>query len=234
MKALLIKKDTLYHFKTRVQIWITFSGNFRMSINNVFHKTARGLPLALASVVLLMMAATGTNADSSNTQPGDDAFKTVEWTDLMPEEDLNALSNPPEYINEVEDGSFEDQINDQFQNTINTIAEDRYQQALVSTSVVSELNGESIRIPGFIVPLEFNDDQTITQFFLVPYFGACIHMPPPPPNQMIFVNYPKGLKLNALYDPFWISGVLKTSLQENDMATSAYAMDMQTFESYQE
>ena len=205
-----------------------------MSINNVFHKTARGLPLALASVVLLMMAATGTNADSSNTQPGDDAFKTVEWTDLMPEEDLNALSNPPEYINEVEDGSFEDQINDQFQNTINTIAEDRYQQALVSTSVVSELNGESIRIPGFIVPLEFNDDQTITQFFLVPYFGACIHMPPPPPNQMIFVNYPKGLKLNALYDPFWISGVLNTSLQENDMATSAYAMDMQTFESYQE
>ena len=205
-----------------------------MSINNVFHKTARGLPLALASVVLLMMAATGTNADSSNTQPGGDAFKTVEWTDLMPEEDLNALSNPPEYINEVEDGSFEDQINDQFQNTINTIAEDRYQQALVSTSVVSELNGESIRIPGFIVPLEFNDDQTITQFFLVPYFGACIHMPPPPPNQMVFVNYPKGLKLNALYDPFWISGVLKTSLQENDMATSAYAMDMQTFESYQE
>ena len=205
-----------------------------MSINNVFHKTARGLPLALASVVLLMMAATGTNADSSNTQPGGDAFKTVEWTDLMPEEDLNALSNPPEYINEVEDGSFEDQINDQFQNTINTIAEDRYQQALVSTSVVSELNGESIRIPGFIVPLEFNDDQTITQFFLVPYFGACIHMPPPPPNQMIFVNYPKGLKLNALYDPFWISGVLNTSLQENDMATSAYAMDMQTFESYQE
>lgn len=205
-----------------------------MSINNVFHKTARGLPLALASVVLLMMAATGTNADSSNTQPGDDAFKTVEWTDLMPEEDLNALSNPPEYINEVEDGSFEDQINDQFQNTINTTTDDRYQQALVSTSVVSELDGESIRIPGFIVPLEFNDDQTITQFFLVPYFGACIHMPPPPPNQMIFVNYPRGLKLNALYDPFWISGVLKTSLQENDMATSAYAMDMQKFESYQE
>lgn len=205
-----------------------------MSINNVFHKTARGLPLALASVVLLMMAATGSNADSSNTQPGDDAFKTVEWTDLMPEEDLNALSNPPEYINEVEDGSFEDQINDQFQNTINTTTDDRYQQALVSTSVVSELDGESIRIPGFIVPLEFNDDQTITQFFLVPYFGACIHMPPPPPNQMIFVNYPRGLKLNALYDPFWISGVLKTSLQENDMATSAYAMDMQKFESYQE
>ena len=234
MKALSIKNDTLYHFRVRVQIWITFSGNFRMSINNVFHTTARRLPLALASVVLLIMIVTGANADSNNTQPSDDAFKTVEWTDLMPEEDLNALSNPPEYINEVEDGSFEDQINDQFESTINTIAEDRYQQALVSTSVVSELNGESIRIPGFIVPLEFNDDQTITQFFLVPYFGACIHMPPPPPNQMIFVNYPKGLKLNALYDPFWISGVLKTSLQENDMATSAYAMDMQEFEPYQE
>lgn len=161
-------------------------------------------------------------------------FKTVEWTDLMPKEDLDALLNPPSYVTDVEDGSFEDQISNQIQNSIATANGDRYQQALASTRIISEMAGKMIRIPGFIVPLEFDDEQTITQFFLVPFFGACIHVPPPPPNQIIFVNYPQGLKLDALYDPFWISGTLKTSLVENDMAIAAYSMQMQSFEVYTE
>lgn len=162
------------------------------------------------------------------------AFKTVEWTDLMPKEDLDALLNPPSYITDVEDGSFEDQISNQIQNTLEAASDDRYQQALVSSQVVPEMDGQPIRIPGFIVPLEFNDDQTVTQFFLVPYFGACIHVPPPPPNQIIFVNYPQGLKQDELYDPFWISGILKTTLINNEMATAAYTMQMQSFEIYTE
>jgi uncharacterized protein len=111
---------------------------------------------------------------------------------------------------------------------------DPYQQTLASTRIIPEMGGQAIRISGFIVPLEFNDKQTITQFFLVPFFDACIHLPPPPPNQIIFVNYPEGLKLNALYDPFWISGILKTSLIENEVASAAYGMQMQSFEAYVE
>lgn len=162
------------------------------------------------------------------------AFKTVEWTNLMPEEDLDALLNPPSYITDVQDGTAEDQISSQIRNTIAAASDDRYQQALVSTRVVSAMDGQAVRIPGFIVPLEFDDDQTITQFFLVPFFGACIHLPPPPPNQIVFVEYPEGLKLEALYDPFWISGILKTSLIENDLATAAYSLKMQYFEPYTE
>ncbi len=162
------------------------------------------------------------------------AFKTVEWTDLMPKEDLDAILNPPSYITDVEDGSAEDQISSQIQNAIAAARDDRYQQALVSTRVISEMDGQAIRIPGFIVPLEFDDEQTITQFFLVPFFGACIHVPPPPPNQIVFVEYPKGLKLEALYDPFWVSGILKTSLTENELATAAYSLKMQYFEDYTE
>lgn len=162
------------------------------------------------------------------------AFKTIEWTDLMPKEDLDAFLNPPSYITDVEDGSFEDQISSQIQSSIAAATDDIYQQALVSTRVVSEMDGRAIRIPGFIVPLEFDDDQTITQFFLVPFFGACIHVPPPPPNQIIFVDYPEGLKLEALYDPFWISGVIKTSLTENQLASSAYSITMQYYEEYGE
>ena len=143
-------------------------------------------------------------------------FTTIEWTDLIPKDDLDALLNPPSYVTEVEDNSLEDQISSQLQNTIAAAADDRYQQALVSTKVVAEMDGQATRIPGFIVPLEFDDELSITQFFLVPFFGACIHVPPPPPNQIIFVNYPKGLKDDALYAPFWISGVLKASITEND------------------
>ena len=162
------------------------------------------------------------------------AFKTIEWTDLMPKEDLDAFLNPPSYIEEIEDGSEEDQISSQIQSSIAAARDDSYQQALVSTRVIEEMDGKAVRIPGFIVPLEFDDDQTITRFFLVPFFGACIHVPPPPPNQIIFVDYPKGLKLEALYDPFWISGVIKTSLTENEIATSAYTLTMQHYEEYQQ
>ena len=162
------------------------------------------------------------------------AFKTVEWVDLMPKEDLDALLAPPSYVTDVEDGSFEDEISNQIQNALGAASDDRYQQALASTQVIPEMADQAIRIPGFIVPLEFDGEQTITQFFLVPFFGACIHVPPPPPNQIIFVNYPKGLKLTALYDPFWISGILKTTLVENETATAAYSLQMQSFEAYTE
>ena len=162
------------------------------------------------------------------------AFTTIEWIDLMPEDDLDALLNPPSYVTDVEDGSFEDQISSQIRNTLTAASDDRYQQALVSTRIIPTMDGQAVRIPGFIVPLEFNDEQNVTQFFLVPFFGACIHVPPPPPNQIIFVNYPQGLKLNHLYDPFWISGILQTSLVENDIATAAYSLQMQSYEIYWE
>ncbi|ATI03204.1 MULTISPECIES: DUF3299 domain-containing protein [Cycloclasticus] len=162
------------------------------------------------------------------------SFKTIEWTELMPKEDLEILLNPPSYINDIEDGSFEDQISSQVANALAAASDDPYQKALSSTRIVQEMDGQAIRIPGFIVPLEFDDEQTITQFFLVPFFGACIHVPPPPPNQIIFVNYPKGLKVEALYDPFWVSGIVKTSLVENEVATAAYSMQMQSFELYSE
>lgn len=163
-----------------------------------------------------------------------DEFKTVEWIELMPEDDLEALLNPPDYITDVEDGSFEDQISSQIRMAITNANDDDYQQALVSTRIIEEMDGKAIRLAGFIVPLEFDDELTITQFFLVPFFGACIHVPPPPPNQIILVNAPQGIEVEVLYDPFWISGVLTTTLSENEMATSAYSMDMHHFELYTE
>ena len=172
-------------------------------------------------------------AAKPSTKKGE--YRTVEWTDLMPQEDFDALSNPPEYISQIQDGSEDDMIAGQLKSDAGSgSANDPYQQALISKKIRTELDQQNIRIPGFIVPLEFNDDQVITTFFLVPFFGACIHQPPPPPNQIIYSEYEPGFRLEALFDPFWIEGKLLTSLVENDMATAAYSMNVTSIKPYYE
>lgn len=161
-------------------------------------------------------------------------YKTINWVDLMPADDLDALLNPPEYLDEVEDGSLEDQIANQIKSQLDVDPNDPYQQALVSTKTIAEMQGKMIRLPGFIVPLRFGEQEfQITQFFIVPFFGACIHVPPPPPNQIIFVDYPKGVELASLQDAFWFSGQLHIEITDNETGTSAYTLDMHQFELYQ-
>ena len=188
------------------------------------------MPLLIAQV----LAESAENKTTENQGAPSGEYVTIQWTDLLPQDEIDILSNPPSYINDIEDGSAEDQLGGSMNNSIVVEMEDRYQQALVSTRVKSEMDGRAVRIPGFIVPIEFNGEQTITEFFLVPYFGACLHMPPPPPNQIIYVKSAEGLKLEALYYPFWISGDLKASMVENDMATAAYSMEMNNYEAYQQ
>ena len=162
----------------------------------------------------------------------DTQYKTIEWTDLIPKEDLDALLDPPSYVTEAEEGSIEDQISNGLKSAMATEINDAYQRALVSKNVVAGFDGQAIKLAGFVVPLEFDNDHVITEFFLVPFFGACVHVPAPPPNQIIFVKHPTGFKLNELYNPIWVMGVLSASLIENDMATSAYALEMAAYEPY--
>ena len=205
----------------------------RLAIKSLAMINLHPLISVLLVVFLLQANFSQATSDSSKKLPKS-AFKSIEWTELIPEEELEILSKPPSYINEIEDGSVEDEITSGIQNALEMAMDDPYQRALVSTNIIPEMNGQAVRIPGFVVPIEFDDDQVITQFFLVPFFGACIHYPPPPPNQIILVNYPQGLKFDALYDPFWVSGVLETSITQNDLATSAYTMNMQYVEDYRE
>jgi len=132
------------------------------------------------------------------------------------------------------EGSEFTDISDDFFDLETDFAEDAFQAALVSTNIVEAFNGQSVRVPGFIVPVEYDDDLTITEFFVVPYFGACIHMPPPPPNQIIYVTYEQGFKLDNLYTPFWISGEMNTGMTTNALGTSAYSLQMDSFELYTE
>ena len=174
---------------------------------------------------------TTNNKPSQNLPAPDQTYESIEWTDLIPQDDLDALMNPPEYLNQIQDGSLEDRLSSQLKAKAQD-TQDRYQQALISVAIRPEFDNRYVRIPGFIVPLEFNDDQVITTFFLVPFFGACIHQPPPPPNQIIFADYEPGIKLETLFDPFWIKGKLSTTLMENEMATAAYSIDVVDIQPY--
>jgi hypothetical protein len=176
---------------------------------------------------------------------------TIEWTDLLPDEDLRLLESIPQVDHESlspeelamdtapsglkPNSAFENNGSSAFENQItkaiadaNKQVEDNKQRdwrdALTSTRVRPEYNNKRIRLAGYIVPIEYNDQQVITEFFLVPYFGACIHVPPPPPNQLIYVKHPKGFQLPDLYTPFWVEGTVMLETQENELGLSSYSM----------
>ncbi len=89
---------------------------------------------------------------------------------------------------------------------------------LLQTSIVEELNGQRVRIPGYLLPLEMSDTK-VKEFLLVPYIGACIHVPPPPPNQIVHVNIiqKEGYRVKSMYEPVWVSGEISVKSMVKDL-----------------
>ena len=87
-----------------------------------------------------------------------------------------------------------------------------------SQAVVDELDGQRIRMPGYVLPLEFEGTQVI-EFLLVPFVGACIHVPPPPPNQIIHVKVDQkdGYSVKSMYEPVWVNGVISVKSMVKDL-----------------
>jgi len=72
-------------------------------------------------------------------------------------------------------------------------------------AVVEDLNGRQVRMPGYALPLEYSGTQ-ITEFLLVPWVGACIHTPTPPPNQIVYVKLDEGIENQGRFTPVWVTG----------------------------
>ena len=101
---------------------------------------------------------------------------------------------------------------------------ERMREMWSSAPVQTSLNGVRIRIAGFIIPLERQRNE-IREFLLVPYFGACIHVPPPPANQIIYVIPSKPLKDAQTMDAFWVSGTLELAYADSPpWGASGYRM----------
>ena len=103
----------------------------------------------------------------------------------------------------------------------------------VPVPVVQELNGKRVRIGGYVVPLDF-DATKVTEFLLVPFVGACIHVPPPPANQIVYVKAASGITLKGEFDPVYVTGIIKTEGQFTGLAETGYSIDADLVDSRKE
>ena len=101
----------------------------------------------------------------------------------------------------------------------------------VFSEVVEELNGKNVKLAGYGLPLDFNGE-TSKEMLLVPYFGACIHVPPPPPNQIVYVTSEEGFRFGGLFDPIEVTGLMNTHVIRTDLADIGYQIVAEKIEPY--
>ena len=95
----------------------------------------------------------------------------------------------------------------------------------------TKLDGAAVRIAGYVVPLD-ESRKGLAEFLLVPYFGACIHTPPPPSNQIIHVRLQRAMPGVRAMDPVWVSGAIHAERSDSSMGMSSYAMNGIAVERY--
>jgi len=162
---------------------------------------------------------------------------TIMWEDLMPE------GSEEELMREYE--QFYAMLEKRYAANTTTLADagDPYaaiaegsdldfMPQLGSFDTVEELDGEEVRIPGYVVLLDFETRQRHREFLFVPYMGACIHTPPPPPNQLIFIRADPAVRIDDIWVPYWLEGTLNTEKTENDLGDTAYSLRMSSIEPY--
>ena len=159
---------------------------------------------------------------------------TLDWEDLIPKEGKGKILSVPGNSPTIGTPRREDfeGNDDEYAEMIDLYEVQRYSQPQ-GVSIRSDLNGKIVRIPGFITPLEI-DGENIVEFLLVPYVGACIHVPSPPGNQIIYVSKIKGIALDKMYDPIWITGKLTAKPLTTILADVGYYMEKVKIEPYQE
>jgi hypothetical protein len=101
-----------------------------------------------------------------------------------------------------------------------------------SSDVNADLEGLTLRIPGFIVPLDVDAAGQVVEFLLVPYYGACIHVPPPPPNQIIYVKPAKPIPVKDMFNAYWVTGRMHVEIRNTQMASASYTMNASKVEDY--
>ena len=135
----------------------------------------------------------------------------LEWDDLLPE---GQTVLPPE-----------------LQNLIDHDGPAYSGRQPVSSGVRSDWNGQIVRLPGFIVPID-TVGTAVTAFILVPFVGACIHVPPPPANQLVFVTTPEPYESKGLYEPVNVTGMFGVSSVSTHLAQIGYAISAEKIEPF--
>lgn len=104
---------------------------------------------------------------------------------------------------------------------------------VVTTSVNRDLDQALVKLPGFIVPIGEAKNGTVREFYLVPYIGEDIHVPPPPSNQMVYVRSTTGVAIEAVHEAYWVTGKMRVETRTTPLGTSAYSLVANKVEQYQ-
>ena len=178
---------------------------------------APGKPAAKAGSAASAPLSTTATAVASPAAP---SYREVSWDDLTPKD-----WDPLKQFREMNFGA----LSDSDPKAIAMLQRMRETWDNAPTNIAME--GQNVRIAGYLVPLDETKDGLI-QFLLVPYFGACIHTPPPPSNQIIEVRPKQPSKGYRPMDTVWVSGTLRTLRSETYMGASSYRMEAMRVEPY--
>jgi len=140
--------------------------------------------------------------------------KELDWPALIPE---GAPVIPPQ-LTPLHDMS-------QLSNALSAESAPAARQQALDAPVVRGLDGQQVKLPGYIVPLEVSEEGRTTEFLLVPYYGACIHVPPPPSNQIVHIFSEMGVRVEDLYQPYWIEGKMQVRASSSELADAGYQME---------
>lgn len=183
--------------------------------------TAFAIVATALLLVALAVARESLAAASSKNAPPPSAYRELKWDELVPKDwdpmqgfrlrGLGALRDTDPRAAEAMK-----QLRTEWDNA----------------PTVKTLDGAAVKLPGYVVPLDEVKGE-LREFLLVPYFGACIHTPPPPANQIVFVQ-PKGgaAKGFRAMDTVWVSGTLRASKADSAMGASGYRLDDALVERY--
>ncbi len=193
-------------------------------------------------IAALLLSACGEAATKTNRAPTVEVVApalVLDWQDLMPEGEEERLNDIyTEFYREFERNMMSKQmsLSDYANRSIDNIEEgsdlDTMPQ-LGTFNTVPELDSRRVKLPGFVVPLDFQRSGKVKDFLFVPYFGACLHTPPPPPNQIVYVEGEVSLSPDDLWLPYWAVGVMRTRSVENDLGDAAYTLELSSLEPYE-
>ncbi|MCP3869909.1 MAG: DUF3299 domain-containing protein [Gammaproteobacteria bacterium] len=173
----------------------------------------KSIPVA----ILLLLSLLPLNATSA------DPAQELEWDAMIPED-----FRPDRIMEQFGDINELDDNDPRAQKIL-----DELEAAWNEAPVVESLDGKRVKLPGFVVPIE-GDGKKLSEFLLVPYYGACIHVPPPPANQTVYVKVINGdAKIRQAFDTVWVTGTLSAKSFNSDLATAGYQIQAEEVTPYE-
>lgn len=164
--------------------------------------------LSVSAACIGLAACSGADRTAApNAAAKESVFAEIDWKDLIPADEIENYHLAVAFsMRNIDHGS--DQRAAQFG----------------SFKTVAALEGRRVALPGYVIPVDTDDKGQMTAFFFVPTMGACIHVPPPPPDQMVYVTLSNPVPAPELGDSRWLRGTLHAQTHDAELASAAYSM----------